>query len=289
MATFINCSSTQNDLSTVLDILENNSDLLLTGVDAVVDVLNDFVADEVMSSTSEIDDAIRSVDDGIISIIPDYTDRFNNTAEALNRYDEDFAAFKQLLKECPQAQLPEFLKTLDLGFDLPDLPDIDLPFFDSSQIREALRDITEFPLTYLNSVKGDILAVTKGGINDLAGGVKEFLTSTGLDDIEDLIPDKITDVAQRAEYLLNCAQKIKCSSLVQNIERYESIMSPLPLDPPFQLTTFDKVAQVPRYGLNTPGILATSTAGPQQITNVENAKVSYTNAMTYARTITSKF
>jgi hypothetical protein len=286
---FINCQKTGNDLSTVLDILENNSDLLLTGVDGVVDVLDDFVTDELLSSTQNVDNAIRSVDDGIFDIIPDYTNRINNTGAALERYDDDLREFRELLKNCPQVKLRRFLGDLDLGIDFPDLPDIDFPFFEYSAIREALRDVTEFPLSYLSTVKQEILENTLDGIGDLAGGLKEFITGAGLDDLEALIPSKILDIAQNAEYLINCAEGILCSDLVQQIDRYESIMSPLPLDPPFQITTSTKLARIPRYKLDTPGILSTSKAGPGQITNLQNAKTSVTGAMDYARTITSKF
>jgi hypothetical protein len=286
---FINCSKTGNDLSTVLDILENNSDLLLTGVDAVVDVLDDFVTDELMSSTQEVENAIKAVDDGIFDIIPDYTNRLNNSGAALERYDDDFREFKELLKNCPQAKLRQFMGNLELGIDFPDLPDIDFPFFEYSAVRQALRDITEFPLSYLTSVKQEILNNTLGGIGDLAGGLKEFITGAGLDDLEALMPSKILDIAQNAEYLINCAESIVCSDLVQQVQRYESIMSPLPLDPPFQITTGTKLARIPRYKLDTPGILSTSKAGPGQVINLQNAKTSVTSAMNYTRTITSKF
>jgi hypothetical protein len=285
---FINCDKTGNDLSTVLDILENNSDLLLTTVDVVVDELDEFVEDGLLNSTKDIEDAIKSVNSGIGDIIPDYTDRLNNTGEALRRYDQDFREFQELLKNCPQSRLRDFLVDLDSSTIFPDLNDNDFPFFGYSAYRELFRDIDGFPSSYLDSVRGEILNNTKDGIEFLAGGLKEFLTGRGLDDLESLIPSKIVDVAQRAEFLINCAQSIVCSDLVQEIDRYESIMSPLPLDPPFQQTT-SNLRRTPKYKLDTPGILSTSKAGPGQLVNLENAKASFTSAMDYTRTLTSKF
>jgi hypothetical protein len=285
---FINCDKTGNDLTEVLDILENNSDLLLTGVDFVVDEINGYVDDGTLGLTQDVLDAITKVEDGIVGIIPDYTNRDNNIGDALERFDQDLAEFRELLKRCPQSKLREFLGDLALRLDLPDIDDNEFPFFGYSATREALRDLGIFPERYLQSVRQDILNNTKGGINELAGGLKDFLVGQGLDDLESLIPSKILDAAQRAEFLINCANSLVCSDLVQNIDRYNSIMMPLPLDPPFQ-TPSSNLARITKYKLDTPGILSTSNAGPGQITNLQNAKTSFTGAMDYARTLTSKF
>jgi len=286
---FINCDQTGNSLSSILNLLENNSNLLLTGVDSVVDTLDGFVTDKVMGSTQDIENSIKAVGDGIFDILPDYTNRLNNVGGALSRYDQDLAEFKKLLDNCPQVKLRSYFNSLNLNIKLPKLPDLDRALFQYSAIRQGLRDLSQFPLTYLTEIKQAILDNALNGINGLAGGLKEFITASGLDDLEALIPSKILALAQHAEYLINCAQGIACSDLVKQIDRYDGIMSPLPLSPAFELITGKKITTLPKFVLDTSGILSTSKAGAGQITNLKNAKTSVTGAMDYARTLTSKF
>lgn len=286
---FINCDTTGNELSEVLDILENNSDILLKKVDDIVEEIDGYVTDGLFGITKDVEEAAKNIEDTIEDIIPDYTNRSNNIGKALEKYDSDLEEFKKLLKNCPQVKLPQFIGKLELGIKLPDLPDVDWIFFEYSGIRKSLLEMSRFPSAYLNSIRNDILSGVISEIHGISGGLKEFICATGLDDLNNLVPDKLLNLAQKAEALINCVEGIACSDLAQQIDRYHSIMLPLPLDPPYIISTDGKFKKMPLYSLDTSSILTNTVAGSGQIQNLITAKNSATKAMTYARNMTSKF
>lgn len=289
MATF-DCNTNTRQLSQLVDLLESDSSIVLTGVDAVVETVNS-IADE-LNPIDVVEDAIGNVDNNVDSVIIDYTRRANNSGRALEKFDQDFEDFQTILKECMQTKSLDFVKRLSLGIPLPKLIDpTDLINIGSSQLREAIGNIIEFPLPYLSSIKDTILDEFSAGINGLAGGIYEFYTANDLDDVEQFLKENIGAVAKEIDMLVNCAIKMQCltDDVLRDIERYERAMTQLPMDPTFQLNTTEDFVRTPDYNLDSNDVLSQTIATPIQIQNMNNSKTSYTKAMKLARSVTSKF
>lgn len=283
------CDANNSKLSQLISILDNNGNIILGQQNTAISTIDDLVNGSGLSSTNDVNNAIQSVENGIIGIIPDYTNRLNNTGSALDKFDEDFEEFKKTLEECQASKAKDFLQLLDLGIDFPDLPDIDFPFFGSQEIREALRNITGFPLRYLSSIKENILQSVIEGIKDLSGRLSEFDIGNDFDLLDQDITKNILNIAKEIEYIYNCARKLACSDIVNTISDYENIMNSLPLDPVFNFNNTDKLIPLPNYKLNTDTVLNNTIANSTQIQNIKNTKESFTKSMDYARFLTSKF
>lgn len=287
---FVVCKANEIVIDQLLSLLESSAARINRETTKIIKEIDDAVTLNLLGTVNEVNDAALAIADSIEGLIPDYTDKLKNTGAALLKYENDFNEFYNALKQCSSSQMKAFLRTLGLDVPIPNLPDSQMVTLGFSLLRDSMRLINSFPIEYLRSQSDNIVFNLYADVLSTASNLKDYGIGIGLDQLEQLLPDQVIEVAKQVEAFLLCVQSV-CGDLSSYVIRYNNVMSSMPLTPAFNPLTATpvKYRNTPNYKLDVQNILSQSISSSQQQNNITTAKNSVTGAMNYGRGMVAKY
>ena len=294
---FIDCSSNILVAEQLLAILGGNRDYINSTVEQIKDNVDYLVHSGGMSLSEDVIARAQKIQQNEKAYIPDYTDRDNNTDEALDQYDRDLANFQKMIRECPSSHVKSFVQLLGLEEKLPTTSDTELARTGYSSMRQAINKVNNFPYNYLRSKRGDILDKLSNRILDDVDHLNEFVVGNALDALESKMPSMVRDIANDLEMLLICIERLACSSVAPLKAQYISTMGSMQLDPPFNIDLNKNLRPVPDYKLDSTEIYKETDANPDVnpgadptwLPDLGLGRSSVKDAMNYGRGMTDKY
>jgi len=290
MSGLISCDDKLNSITSLLSVLQGNTGGLSSSISDQITSINIAVSESLLSPLDVVIDAAETMTNQIDCLFPDFTNRLNNSECGIQTYDNEFNTFKSMLDKCPDSKLKSFIQLLDIpGFSPWNLSDIDAVVSSSSQLRKKMRDIASFPTSYLRSKRGEMLNQLRSQLEDVTGGLREFAEGNNTDILEQLLPRQINELAQEIESVLLCIEQLACGDSSGYRTEFNSLMTSLPLDPPFTQNVSNKIKPITNFKLDRQKILSETDASESQQLGLLIAGTSFTSAMGSARRKATKY
>lgn len=240
------------------------------------------------SSSDEIDEAANSVAEAATNI-PDYTTPGNNSEGAADQFKEDTEEFQKLMEHCKAVLLPGTLASTgissalsSLGLNLPDIPEVDRPNFDSGGIKTAITSIInegKISEENLNNRKREMkrrLMIEFVGVTNF---LKEFQIGSKIDDADQSLSEGLTPSISQIKSLSKCAELLGCSDVSDKIDQVNKTLRSLKgkTDPEMEeINNETKDRPTPKYRVRNEGVFVNCTNQERQ--NLEKARESMSNA-----------